>query len=334
MTMNDTFNRSIDYLRISITDRCNLRCLYCMPAEGISSLPHSDILRYEEIVEVVRAAAACGVTKVRITGGEPLVRPGVCELIRMIRSVEGIENISLTTNGILLARMADDLASAGLDRVNVSLDTLQPDRFTRITRLGRIEKVLDGITAAKAAGLSPVKINSVIIRGFNDDEIIPLSEWALENHLHLRFIEFMPVNDSSFPFAEKHLSSNDIREQLFAGYPDLKQCGVYGSGPAQSWCRAGDKGSLGLIEAVSHAFCSSCNRIRLTADGKLKPCLFSNDEVDLLPALRGLGAEGGKGRAGSQLVSLIRKAIKLKPESHGQFSDVNSESRCMYEIGG
>ncbi len=327
--MNDSFKRKIDYLRISITDRCNLRCLYCMPESGVTSLKHPDILRYEEIAEVVKVVAGLGIKKIRLTGGEPLVRPGVSELVRMIKAVNGIENISLTTNAILLAGAAEELAEAGLDRVNISLDTLDPESFKTITRVGNIEDVFNGIAAAKHAGLFPIKINSVIIRGFNDHEIIPLSDWALENHLHLRFIEFMPVNDSSFPFKQSHYPSDDIRTRIFSGFPDLKQCGVYGSGPAQSWCRTGDLGSLGLIEAVSHAFCENCNRIRLTADGKLKPCLFSNDEVDLVQALR-----SGDGGMPERLAGLFKDAVGMKPESHADFQRVNTDSRCMHEIGG
>ncbi|HAK45952.1 MAG TPA: GTP 3',8-cyclase MoaA [Spirochaeta sp.] len=327
--MNDSYDRKIDYLRISITDRCNLRCLYCMPAEGIQRMKHSEILRYEEIEAVVRAAADLGVSKIRLTGGEPLVRPGVVDLVRILKSVPGIDNISLTTNAILLEQFAQPLADAGLDRVNISIDTLDAENFKTITRLGDIEKVFAGITAAADAGLTPIKINTVVIRGFNDHEIIDLSDWALQRGLNLRFIEFMPVNDSSFTFDEKFISSDDIREKIFEHYPDMEPCKISGSGPAVNWRRNGDAGSLGIIEAVSHSFCSSCNRIRLTADGKLKPCLFSNEEVDLIPALR----DGDLDRH-EQLEKLIAEAVVRKPASHRDFTRVNSESRCMNEIGG
>lgn len=329
MRMNDSFNRKIDYLRISITDRCNLRCLYCMPEEGVARVKHSEVLRYEEIEAVVRAAAELGINKIRLTGGEPLVRPAVVDLVRMLKCIDGVDSISMTTNAILLADLAAPLADAGLDRVNISLDTLQPEAFKQITRLGDIDSVFAGIDAARKAGLSPVKINTVVIRGFNDPEIIDLAEWALQNKLHLRFIEFMPVNDSSFPFNEKFLSSDEVKKMLFKHFPDLRPCNISGSGPALSWRREGLDGSLGVIEAVSHAFCGNCNRIRLTADGRLKPCLFSNDEINMLPVLRnGSSVEHG------MLKALINEAVKLKPESHKEFKGVNSGSRCMNEIGG
>lgn len=300
-----------------------------MPEEGVSSLKHSEVLRYEEIVEIVKAAASMGVSKIRITGGEPLVRPGVVDLVRMIDSINGINDISLTTNGILLADYASELAYAGLKRVNISLDTLNSDKFKKITRNGDIEKVLMGIEAARAAGLSPIKINTVIIRGFNDQEIIPLSQWALQNDLHLRFIEFMPLNDSSLLFDDKYLSSDDIKQAIFSNFSNLKQCRVTGCGPAETWSLDGGKGSLGLIEAVSHSFCGSCNRIRLTADGKLRPCLFSDAEVDLVPILR-----SGSLSLSADLSAHITDAVRMKPESHGNFQQVNSKSRCMNEIGG
>ncbi len=301
-----------------------------MPEYGVESLPHSAVMRYEEIAEVVGIAAeAAGITKVRITGGEPLVRPGVAELIRMVRSIRQIRDISMTSNGSLLGENAQLLVDAGLDRVNISLDTLKPERFKRISRVGNLEKVLSGIDAVIAAGLQPVKINAVVIRGFNDDEIVSMSNWALEKKLHLRFIEFMPVNDSSLPFVEKHISSEDVRERIFATFPDMKQCAVKGCGPAESWCRDGDSGSLGFIDAVSHSFCMGCNRLRLTSDGKIKPCLFSNDEVDLMPVLRGCSADRK-----ALLAGLLRQAVMMKPESHDDFTRVNSESRCMHEVGG
>ena len=216
-----------------------------------------------------------------------------------------------------------------MNRINISLDTLKPDRFKEITRVGRIEKVFEGIAAVKAAGISPVKINVVIIRGFNDDEIVPLSEWALQNSLHIRFIEFMPMNDSSLSFNEKFLSSADIKKTVFSHFADLKPCSISGCGPSESWCLDGTEGSIGLIEAVSHSFCGSCNRLRLTADGKLKPCLFSNDEVDLLHVLR-----SGDSNRRAVLTDLFAAAVRKKPESHGNFRRVNNDSRCMNEIGG
>ena len=329
MLMNDSFGRNIDYLRISVTDRCNLRCLYCMPAAGISRMKHSDILSYEEIERIVRAAVECGVKKIRLTGGEPLVRPGIVELVRMLSCIEGIDEVSITTNAILLEELAEPLADAGLKRVNISLDTLNPERYRHITRTGDIERVFSGIDAAERAGFGPLKINTVAIRGFNDDEIISLSEWALQNDLHLRFIEFMPTHENSFHHNDSYLSADIIREQLFMQFADLKPCPVTGNGPAVSWHLEDKPGSVGIIEAVSHSFCSSCNRLRLTADGKLKPCLFSNKEVDLLDILRGDARELKTG-----LQRLIYQAVEMKPESHRDFKHVDDGSRCMNEIGG
>ena len=327
--MNDRFGRKIDYLRISITDRCNLRCLYCMPEEGVERLSHSDVLRYEEIETVARAAAEAGVTKIRVTGGEPLVRPGVVGLVGLLSAIDGIEDLSLTTNAVRLGEFAGPLAEAGLNRVNISLDTLDPEQFGKITRVGRIEDVFRGIDAARDAGLSPIKVNTVVIRGFNDSELVGLSEWALENSLHLRFIEFMPVNDSSFQFDDRHLSSDDIRRTVFSRFPDMRQCAHSGGGPAVNWKREGVEGSLGVIEAVSHSFCGSCNRIRLTADGKLRPCLFSDKETDLLPVLR-----GGSPDVHKRIRRLIDDTIGMKPESHDNFKGIGEKSRCMNEIGG
>ena len=323
--MNDPFDRTIDYLRISVTDRCNLRCRYCMPEKGIESLSHTEILRYEEIERIVRAAAKLGVGSVRLTGGEPLVRPGIEDLISAISAIDGIEDIAMTTNGLLLEKFAPRLADAGLNRVNISLDTLNPERYAYVSRCGRIEEVFTGIEAALAAGLSPLKINAVIIRGFNDDEIIPLSEWALNNGLNLRFIEFMPVQDSSMHFDDGFLSSDEIRTVVRDAFPGLGESTILGSGPSTCGRVEGRPGSLGIIEAVSHEFCASCNRIRLTADGRLRPCLFSDDEVDIKSALR---------NDADDVSDVLLKAVSLKPSSHSGFGKVCRDGRLMHEIGG
>ena len=328
MAMNDSFNREIDYLRISVTDRCNLRCLYCMPEDGVVRLRHEEILRYEEIIRIAGIAAGIGVRKIRLTGGEPLVRPGIAGLVEKLSAIDGIEDISLTTNGILLADQAEKLAAAGLRRVNISLDTLDPDKYRRITRNGDLERVFEGLEAAISAGLMPVKINVVAIRGFNDDEILPMAEWALENKLNLRFIEFMPVNDSAFPFGSGFYSSDEIREVLFGRFPDLGPDIIEGSGPAVCWSIPGVCGSLGVIEAVSHQFCGSCNRLRLTSDGKLRPCLFSERELDLVSVLRAGGPDD------EPVKNVLREAIRLKPESHNGFQSGAEEGRYMHEIGG
>jgi len=299
-----------------------------MPEEGVHRVLHQDILRYEEIIDIVKASAELGIKKIRITGGEPLVRPGITELIRKVSEIGGIESIAMTTNGLLLAGKAAELAQAGLDRLNISLDTLDPESYRRITRVGRIEKVFEGIEAAVSAGLEPVKINTVIIRGFNEHEVVPMAEWALGNGLNIRFIEFMPVNDKAFPFADGFVSSDDIKETLFSSFADLGEGVIEGNGPAEYWQIPGRSGSVGVIEAVSHSFCGSCNRLRLTADGRLRPCLFSDNEINLLPVLR-----AGESRA-ETLSALIAGAIDLKPESHGNFKNEKREGRFMNEIGG
>jgi cyclic pyranopterin phosphate synthase len=226
-----------------------------MPEEGVKRLTHDDVLRYEEMLDIVKSAADLGITKIRITGGEPLVRPGITEFIGELSAVEGIDSIALTTNGLLLASMAEGLMEAGLNRVNVSLDTLDPERYHQMTRVGKIEKVFEGIEAAVSAGLEPVKINTVVIKGFNDHEIVSMAEWALKNDLNLRFIEFMPVNDSTFPFEDGFVSSDIIRDTLFERFPGMTAGSLESNGPAENWNVPGFKGSLGVIEAVSHSFC-------------------------------------------------------------------------------
>ncbi|RLJ05710.1 MAG: GTP 3',8-cyclase MoaA, partial [Candidatus Aenigmatarchaeota archaeon] len=281
----DSFGRGINYLRISVTDRCNLRCIYCIPPEGVSQMPHSAILSYEEIQTVVRAAAELGINKIRLTGGEPLVRAELSKLVRMLSQIEGIEELSLTTNGVFLKKHAMELKQAGLSRVNVSLDTLKPDKFRYITRLGELEAVLEGIEAAKEAGLEPVKINTVVMRGINDDEILDFARMTRENGWHVRFIELMPFNGVTefVPFIElqQHISLLGKLEPC----PD--STGITGNGPAIYYRLTGARGTIGFINPLTeHSFCSRCNRMRLTPDGKLRPCLLGEDEIDLKMPLR------------------------------------------------
>ncbi len=306
--LKDAYNRTIDYMRISITDRCNLRCIYCMPPGGIKFLSHEDILRYEEIARVLRVAAAMGVRKVRITGGEPLMRKNVTHLIRMIKGIEGISQLSLTTNGILLERYAGELTEAGLDRVNVSLDSLKPDRYRQITRGGDLGAVLRGIEAAEKAGLTPIKINMVPIRGLNDDEVGELAKLTLASPYQVRFIEFMPFVSEEIWNGEKFISSSEIQsriEKIGALHPaKMKK-----SGPAQYFRFEGAAGVVGFISPISNHFCAECNRLRLTADGKLRPCLFSETEIDLRPALRSGGSD-------EEIRRLIELSIAVKPKGH------------------
>jgi len=321
----DSYHRPVNYLRISVTDRCNLRCIYCMPAGGISTLlAHDDILTYEEISVVAQAAAELGIVKLRLTGGEPLVRKGLPELVAMLAAIEGIDDISLTTNGVLLENYADELKEAGLHRVNVSLDSLCGDTFHRITRVGELDRVLRGIEAARGAGLNPVKTNTVVIRGINDDEVLDFARLTIEGDWHVRFIEYMPFTidgggeDLLVPVEE-------IRRRIET-LGELESSLPSGGGPAKYFRLPGASGTIGFISPVSEHFCSVCNRLRLTADGKLRPCLSSDDEIDLLHPLR-------QGVTVGDIKLLIQKAVSRKPAGHRLKAGVTCE-RLMAQIGG
>ena len=324
--MQDKFGRKIDYLRISLTDRCNLRCIYCMPEKGVPWQPHDQILRIEEIARFVRLAAQQGVRKVRLTGGEPLVRKGVVDLVRDIAATPGIEDVSLTTNGILLPEMARDLKDAGLSRVNISLDTLDPVQFTYITRRGSIEDVFKAIDAALEVGFDPVKINAVAVRSL-DQDFLGFAKLSLDRPLHVRFIEYMPVGESSGGtgagwIEQDSISSEELRniidtrakaEGLSALMPVTKGDEPGGGGPAVYY----------KFPGANH-FCASCNRLRLTSDGKIRPCLFSDREIDVKRALR----EGGGDDA---VVRDILEAIGIKPDEH---HEERGTVRRMSQIGG
>ncbi|MEW6214469.1 MAG: GTP 3',8-cyclase MoaA [Nitrospirota bacterium] len=306
--LTDSFQRTIDYMRISITDRCNLRCIYCMPSEGVRPIERKEILSYEEILRIVSIAARIGVRKIRITGGEPLTRKNVIYLIAMVKNIDGIEDLSLTTNGVLLSRYAEELADAGLDRVNISLDSFRPDRYREITRGGDIDVVLEGIAAAEKAGLKPIKINMVPIRGFNDDEINEFAKITLKAPYQVRFIEFMPFGTKGIWGPEKYISTDEIKS-IVEGIGPLTPVKLRKSGPARYFRFYGAPGVVGFISPISHHFCKECNRLRLTADGKLRPCLFSETEIDLKPALRG-------GAPDEEIERLIKLSIEVKPEGH------------------
>lgn len=325
--IKDKYERTIDYMRISITDRCNLRCIYCMPSEGVKSMEHKKILSYEEIIRIVRIAAGLGVKKVRLTGGEPLTRKNLSYLISSINSIEGIEDISLTTNGLLLKKYAQPLASAGLRRVNVSLDSLRPDRYREITRGGDINAVMEGIDEAEKAGLMPIKINMVPIRGFNDDEIEEFARLTLKTTYNVRFIEFMPIGARDIWSHEKYISTEEIKERVSKIAP-LLPVKIRRSGPARYFRFEGAPGVVGFISPITHHFCSSCNRLRLTSDGKLRPCLFSETEIDLKSAVR-------CGASDEEIERLLRLSIEIKPEGHS----INHEKcfahlKPMSKIGG
>jgi len=333
MTHLDAYDRPISYLRISVTDRCNLRCVYCMPPEGIPGRAHEEILRYEEIETIVRAAAELGISKVRLTGGEPLVRLGIVDLVRTCAAIPGIDDLAMTTNGMLLARYAADLAAAGLRRVNVSLDTLSPERFRHITRCGQLEDVLDGMEAAREAGLKPIKINTVVMRGMNDDEVVDLARKTLTAAWNVRFIELMPVGNGVLAaggWRERVVTAGEIRQQIESALGKLESARMSaGSGPARYYRLPGAEGTLGFITPISEHFCYQCNRLRLTADGQLRPCLLSDQEIDLRTPLR-------EGADVEQIKKLLLQGIGSKPMQHhlDEGACQLPEGRVMAQIGG
>ena len=328
MPYSDSFNRPISYLRVSVTDRCNLRCVYCMPPGGIPWRPHGEVLRYEEIERVVRAAAGLGISKVRLTGGEPLARKGLVDLVAMIARIPGIDDLAMTTNGILLARHAEDLKAAGLRRVNVSLDTLRPEWFRRITRLGELSDTLEGIAAAKDAGLVPVKVNTVVIRGLNDDEVVDFARLTHTPDWHVRFIEVMPLGDNADWAGNGYVPMGEVRERIERELGELRPVKLAGGGgPARYYRLPGAQGTIGFITPISQHFCYQCNRLRLTADGKLRPCLLSDSEIDLRTPLR-------QGATIEDIKRLIVEAVRAKPERHHLSEQVIPQGRTMSEIGG
>lgn len=324
--LSDSFQRPVNYLRISVTDRCNLRCIYCMPEEGVDLMSHSDILSYEEIYNVARVAADMGINKVRLTGGEPLVRFGVPELVRMLAGIEAIDEITMTTNGVLLARYAQELKDAGLSRINISLDTLKPDRFNLITRCGNLEDTLEGIEAAHAAGLEPVKINVVVMAGINDDEIVDFAGKTIKDGWHVRFIEHMPVNGDESGKLD-FVSVADMKRLI----DPLGKMEPYrtsaGNGPAKYFRLPDATGTIGFITPITEHFCFQCNRLRLTADGKLRPCLLSEDEIDLREVLR-------RGGPAEELKALIEEAIARKPAGHNLANGDRRKGRPFSQVGG
>ena len=325
--LQDTYDRKIDYLRISITDKCNLKCVYCTPEKALKHFRTNEILTDEEIVRFVRVAHTHGLSKVRITGGEPLLRKNITGLVSSIKNI-GIRDLSLTTNGLMLSSLAGQLKDAGLSRVNISLDTLDADRYKEITRGGDISLVWEAIKAAESAGLSPVKINMVPIKGMNDDEIESFASLTIENNFHIRFIEFMPaVNDGTWS-EDKYIKSARILKKISA-LGEVKPFTFRGTGPSRNFRIKGAKGVIGIISPLSDHFCAHCNRLRLTANGKLRPCLFSKETIDIKTPLR-------NGISDEQLEMLFLQAIKTKPQGHGlndrqiQSSPINT----MSEIGG
>lgn len=322
--MRDAQGRRIGYLRLSVTDRCNCRCAYCMPADGVPMLTHDDVCSFEELARITGACCELGVSKVRLTGGEPLVRRGLPNLVRMLRAVPGVRDLALTTNATLLAPVAEELAEAGLDRVNVSLDSLRPERYAAITRGGRLADALAGIEAARAAGLAPLKVNCVLMGGVNDDEVADIAALARDQPVDVRFIELMPIGPAARWPRARFLPAEAVLEAV----PELEPVASDDVGPARDgvaelFSVPGWAGRVGLIRPMSHRFCAGCTRIRVTADGRLKPCLHSADEVSL------------RGLAGEELRAALLAGIALKPAHHDMDGTHASDSaRAMNEIGG
>jgi GTP 3',8-cyclase len=322
------FTNQVNYLRISVTDRCNQRCFYCMPDEGLALYDHRKILSYEDILAVVRAAGSCGFSKFRLTGGEPLIRREICSLIRRMAQMDHVKELALTTNGVLLAEMATDLRQAGLNRLNVSLDTLNPMKFQKITRRDHFARVLSGIEQARAAGFTSVKINVVVIRGVNDDELEAFARWSMETGLVVRFIEYMPIGRNNGWNRSKFIPSEEIRFRLSKTAALLPLASSATDGPAQRFALGSSPGEIGFIGAMSNHFCPTCNRLRLTPDGKLRPCLMSDQEIDLAPTLRTGGDE-------QELIRLLKAAVMAKPTA-SQDRELTQLgcSRAMSRMGG
>ena len=325
MKLVDTFGRKINYLRLSVTDRCNMRCRYCMPEDGVEKLPHQEILSYEELNRIARAAVAQGIEKIRVTGGEPLVRKGIVPFLAGLASIPGLKQLVLTSNGLMLEEMAADLRSAGVQRLNISLDSLDPARFCEITRTGDLQRVLAGIAAADRAGF-PIKINMVVMRGINDMEIDAIASLALERPYTVRFIEYMPSSREE-RWQSLVMPGQEILERLAARFPlqPLERNEL--AGPAREYRIPGAAGTLGIITPVTGHFCGDCNRIRVTSTGRAKSCLFSGDELDLKPYL-------GEGDAGL-LEEALRRIVLAKPGRHQMSREsANHTPFAMSAVGG
>jgi GTP 3',8-cyclase len=325
VTLTDQFGRSIEYLRISVTDRCNFRCTYCMPLEGLPWLPKADILSYEEIVAVVSQLAPLGLRRIRLTGGEPTIRPQLTSLVAQLRGVPGVEDIALSTNGVRLPELAQPLRDAGLDRINMSADSLRPLRIESIARRSFPFDPVGSLSAAQAAGLSPIKVNVVVMRGVNDDEVSDFARLTLDRPWHVRFIELMPVGDMRELTWEHVVPAAEILDRISAIDALSGDAGpTRGNGPATYYRFPGAAGTVGVITPMSHTYCGTCNRVRLTADGRLRTCLFGDHEVNLRDALR----------AGRPLEPLFREALAGKPREHALLQMQVGGLRALSQVGG
>jgi cyclic pyranopterin phosphate synthase len=325
VTLTDQFGRHIEYLRISVTDRCNFRCVYCMPVQGLPWLPKGDILSYEEIAALVAQMAPLGLRRLRLTGGEPTIRPQLDRLVAMLRAVPGIDDIALSTNGVRLPQLAPALRAAGLDRVNISADSLRPERIARLARRDLGFAPVAAAEAAERAGLGPVKLNVVVLRGVNDDEIADFARLTLDRPWHVRFIELMPVGEMRELTWEHVVPSDEVLARVAALGP-LEPGGgpPRGNGPAAYYRLAGAAGSIGVITPMSHTYCASCNRVRLTADGRLRTCLFGDHEVELRGPLR----------RGEPVEPLVRQAMRDKPREHALLTLRTGGLAALSQVGG
>ncbi|MTI68034.1 MAG: GTP 3',8-cyclase MoaA [Firmicutes bacterium] len=318
--MKDKFGRKINYLRISVTDLCNLRCRYCMPKEGVCKKKHKEILSFEDIEKIAETFVSLGIDKIRLTGGEPLVRKGILNLVKNIGKLDGLKDFAMTTNGILLEKYARDLKKAGLKRINISLDSLDDEKYSYITRGGKLEKVFRGIKKAKSVGLMPIKINTVLIGGYNDEEILDFINITKDENIDVRFIELMPIGQAS-KWNEERFISNEIVVNNFSELIKVKKDNS--SSPAEYFKIPNSKGKVGIINPITCKFCSNCNRIRLTNEGKLKLCLHSNDEIDLKKHIKNK----------DKLKNIIINSIKDKPKAHN-LEDGKYITKNMVQIGG
>jgi cyclic pyranopterin phosphate synthase len=325
--MRDQYGRLLTDLRVSLTDRCNLRCVYCMPEDGIDFRPPAELLQDDELVTLVEIAAELGVEKIRLTGGEPTVRPGIVSLVRRVAAIPGIRDLAMTTNAVLLEALAAPLAEAGLTRVNVSLDTMDPGKFSRITRGGHVDRVLAGIERAEAVGLRPMKVNSVVVRGFNEADVVPLAALTLERDWEVRFIEVMPFGTVADVADAGIVRSEETMARIEAALGPLAPLDLTGGAPARTYRLRGASGTLGFISPVSEPFCVKCGRIRLTADGRLRLCLLRDDEADLLTPLRA-------GATREELKARFQAAAYRRPFGHALAEKLYPQQRVMIQIGG
>jgi len=326
----DRFGREIDYLRLSVTDHCNLRCVYCMPLRGLSFIPSPELLSAAEIEEVVQAAVKVGFRKFRLTGGEPTLRPDILEITQRIAGVSGVEDLAMTSNGILLPRLASPLKEAGLRRLNIHVDTLHPERLTKLMRFGSLEEVEAGIAAAQTAGLVPIKINCTVTRDYNDGDVVDLARRALEGDWHVRFIELMPLGggETAHVALSQFVPSSETRRRIEGELGPLVPLDDQSpSDEARNYRFESGKGVVGFISPVSEPYCGSCNRMRLTADGKFHLCLLNDDELDVKKALRNGGGV-------DDVAEILLRAVTLKPTGHRLDEGVSTQSRSMFQIGG